>query len=359
MMSRCPQCAQPVVLGASFCEACGAGLAKTAEPTPASVTAEPTSSSDPQPTVVCVSCASDVSVGADGYCPVCGHRQAGERDHLEQDHGFVAGVTDVGKRHHHNEDAMAFQPTASGVAIVVCDGVSTTENSAEASQAAADAALAVLVAADPSDPDAALAAAASAAREAVAEVPAGPSGTGNPSCTFVAALVAGNVLSVGWLGDSRAYWLGSQTKLLTHDHSWANEMAASGTMPLDEALKHPQAASITRWIGIDAPEVQPSVVTFEIGSGHVVICSDGLWNYAETAEALAANAAMTRSTPLEQAQSFVDFALESGGHDNITVVIAAHDDNDPTPTLAESGAVMTVEHPGPNVSGEPPPTEAP
>jgi serine/threonine protein phosphatase PrpC len=348
MMSRCPSCAEPVVLGASFCEACGAGLATAEGP------AQKPQTSEVPTQVVCVNCGDDVVIGSDGYCPVCGHRQPAERDHLEPDEGFVAGVTDVGKRHHHNEDAMAFSVTPTGVAVVVCDGVSTTENSAEASQAAANAALSVLLSAEAAKPDEALIAAASAAREAVAEVPAGPSGGGNPSCTFVAALLVDDLLSVGWLGDSRAYWLGADPQLLTHDHSWANEMVASGAMELAEALQHGQAGSITRWIGVDAPDVAPSVVTFEVGAGQLVVCSDGLWNYAETAQALATNPALTASTPLQRAQRFVEFALESGGHDNVTVVIVELGGSsiDP-PAPPPSEAVVTARHPGPNVADTP------
>jgi serine/threonine protein phosphatase PrpC len=87
-----------------------------------------------------------------------------------------------------------------------------------------------------------------------------------------------------------------------------------------------RAHSITRWLGADAPENPPNVVTFlPEGSGRIVVCSDGLWNYASTAEQLAArlDGLPADADPLRVARQLTDFARASGGHDNITVVIVA------------------------------------
>jgi serine/threonine protein phosphatase PrpC len=252
---------------------------------------------------------------------VCGHKQPDARDHIEVDHGRVAGVTDRGQRHHQNEDAMALAVTDRGAAIVVCDGVSTTDNSYEASQAAADAALAILLTTG-DEPERAMIAAAAAAQAAVADVPSGGGGLGNPSCTFVAALVDGSDVTVGWLGDSRAYWLGSEPCLLTQDHSWATEMVAAGAMTPEEAARDPRASTITRWLGRDAPDVDPSVAKYSLGQGRLLLCSDGLWHYAPQPETLATNPALTAPTLVDQARGLADFANTAGGHDNITVVLA-------------------------------------
>ena len=58
------------------------------------------------------------------------------------------------------------------------------------------------------------------------------------------------------------------------------------------------------------------------GRGVLLLCSDGLWNYRPEAAELAAMAmpaALTR--PLDAAADLAKFALDSGGLDNITVVI--------------------------------------
>jgi serine/threonine protein phosphatase PrpC len=54
----------------------------------------------------------------------------------------------------------------------------------------------------------------------------------------------------------------------------------------------------------------------------VVVCSDGLWNYAESAEEMArVVTADAGRRPLHCAQMLVGHALEGGGHDNVTVAV--------------------------------------
>ena len=302
-MSTCPACGAAVVAGGSFCEACGAGLEGLVQGR------------------VCGECGTRGAPDGDGHCAVCGHRLPGERDNQVIDLATAAGVTDRGRRHHHNEDAMAVALVGGGSASVVCVGVSTTTNSELASRAAADAALDVLARRGAEPPEAMLEAAA-AARRAVAAVPAAGQGGGNPSCTFVAALVQGDQVTVGWLGDSRAYWLGPDPQLLTSDHTWAAEAAASGEMTMAQAAADPRGGSITRWIGVDAPDIEPSIARFTFDAGLLLVCSDGLWNYASDAAALAAHPALDEGELIEQAGALVRFANESGGHDNITVVLS-------------------------------------
>lgn len=315
MNLTCTACGEATLPDARFCEACGADLDATA----------PAASDATGP--ACLDCGSgDI---ADGYCLVCGHKQPGRRDHIEIDLGTVAGVTDRGRRHHHNEDAMALAVVNGAAVMVVCDGVSTTDNPDVASQVAVDAALGVLSEAviAGGDIEAAMHAAAVAAQSAVVSVPVGPSGRGNPSCTFVAAVVArhgsATKVTTGWLGDSRAYWIGPAPVQLTNDHSWANEMTAGGALTAAEAAADSRAGVITRWLGRDAVRVQPDIATatFE-AEGQVLLCSDGLWNYAADPAELAVRAEEAGATLARRAIGLAAFALESGGHDNITVVVA-------------------------------------
>ena len=94
---------------------------------------------------------------------------------------------------------------------VVCDGISTSASGDAAARAAATAAADVLGAALDSggDLEAATAAAVAAAEEAVEQVPAtGHAALALPSCTLVSAACRDGLVVVGWVGDSRAYWLG-------------------------------------------------------------------------------------------------------------------------------------------------------
>lgn len=257
----------------------------------------------------------------------------------------MAGVTDRGLRHRQNEDAMelAVVPAADGPVLVavVCDGVSTSIRPAEASLAAAQAAAEVLrtAAQDGTDLTEASSAAVRSAESAVAGLAESPGGVG--SATFVSAVITSSAATLCWLGDSRAYWLGAPAtpapespapespapetaQRLTRDDSLAEEMVAAGLLPADEALSSPHAHVVTRWVGADPGEATPHVVTFEPpGPGVLMLCSDGLWNYQPDAGKLAELALPAALTnPLGAAQALVTFAIEAGGRDNITVVLA-------------------------------------
>jgi serine/threonine protein phosphatase PrpC len=330
----CPSCREVLPEGAKFCEACGADVTDVVGVDPRTGAPAPPSAHSSSG---CVSCGADAAlIDADGYCGQCGFRQPRGRDHLEAELGVLAGVTDRGLRHHRNEDAMAMSlvdGVADALVAVVCDGVSTTQAPDVASQAAADAACAVLVDIVRTRPIAlpvAIDEAAAAAQAAVLAVPfeavASPADHGPPSCTLVCVVRLGARAFVGCIGDSRAYWLdGSGATALTVDDSWATEQVATGAMDIDTAMADPRAHTITRWLGADAPppEARPKVFVIP-GPGRLLLCSDGLWNYAEHATALAAKVAEQPPDidAIGLARFLTDFAKQAGGHDNITVVVA-------------------------------------
>jgi serine/threonine protein phosphatase PrpC len=304
------------------------------------VAAEAAAEEEPEPAQVCVACRAG-RVDSDGYCENCGHAQPRERDHVERESGPIAAVSDRGLRHHRNEDAFSVGRTAlpdgtpAGVAIV-CDGVSSATRPDDASLAAAETAGDLLLAALPrgTHPQAAMHEAIVAAAQAVdalAEEPAtarehAPHQNA-PACTIVGAVVTPGLLVVGWVGDSRAYWVPDDRSApparLTEDDSWAAQMVAAGLMSEAEAYADERAHAITGWLGADAYELEPHTASFKPDRpGVVIVCTDGLWNYAETAgemaEAVPADAA---ERPLHSARVLVGHALDGGGHDNVTVAV--------------------------------------
>ncbi|GGU86827.1 hypothetical protein GCM10010275_23250 [Streptomyces litmocidini] len=292
---------------------------------------------------ICVACRAG-RVDADGYCENCGHAQPRERDHMERELAGVAAVSDRGLRHHRNEDAFAVSSTtlpdgSPATLAIVCDGVSSATRPDEASAAAAEAAGASLLAALPrgTHPQQAMHEAIVAAAEAVNSLAeeTGQDGAEQdphrrrnaPACTIVGSVVASGLLVVGWVGDSRVYWVPDDRSApparLTEDDSWAAQMVAAGLMNEAEAYADERAHAITGWLGADSYELDPHTAAFKPDrSGVVVVCTDGLWNYAEAAEDMArvvpADAA---DRPLGAAQVLVGHALDGGGHDNITVAL--------------------------------------
>lgn len=348
-MTSCPTCRAPLADGALFCEACGAKLSDAAPPHPLEPPADATDEQSPisvsthvrrpaaapvdPPPLPCTSCGG--TVGPDGYCERCGLKAPSPRDHFrEQPVPWVAGVCDRGIVHHRNEDAMALWAEGERAVLVVCDGVSTSIDSDIASLAGARAAREVLRApmprgaGTPQSADAAAAqvfTAAAAAANAAVVANTSPESPSPASCTFVVAVVEGMSLRHAVIGDSRAYWLPDDGPAvqLTIDDSMA-QMLMAGGMPRAQAEASPQAHAITKWLGKDSPDVVPVCGSRELeGPGWVLVCSDGLWNYASEPEALAAQiAAAATSEPLALAAALVDFANAAGGRDNITATLA-------------------------------------
>ncbi|WP_369405300.1 protein phosphatase 2C domain-containing protein [Streptacidiphilus melanogenes] len=297
---------------------------------------------------VCVGCGAQ-RIDTDGYCEACGLAQPRPRDHQERSLNGVCGVSDRGHRHHRNEDAFAVAATSrpdggSAVVAVVCDGVSSATRPDDASQAAADSASEALLEALESgvEPETAMTeaimTAANRVDELADEFEREPSRNA-PACTIVSAVLTEGRVTVGWVGDSRAYWFPddrSGSRRLTVDDSWATRMVEAGLMSEAEAFADARAHAITGWLGADAIEVEPHTLTFTPDApGTVLICTDGLWNYAEAAADLAAVVpADARTKPLHAAQTLARYACDRGGHDNVTVALLPVDGIEPhEPTM--------------------------
>jgi PPM family protein phosphatase len=316
MSSRpdCPSCADERAAGAAFCESCGKPLATGAGKAIGKD---------------CPSCGAAGAVGDDGYCGNCGLLAARPRDHVEADAGPVAAaVTDRGLRHHRNEDAMWLATRGADVDVVVCDGVSASFDPDVASETAAEVTGKALLTAGAELPES-IAEAILAAGTAVAALAAAGDprrATSNPACTIVVACVRGTEIGYGWVGDSRGYWVPVEGDAvqLTEDDSWATHAISLGVDP-QSAWNDPKAHAITAWLGADAGTIRPRTGAFFAETpGHLVLCSDGLWNYLTEPAAFAdtVRAALRDSAGLlEAGRALVDFANAAGGSDNITVAL--------------------------------------
>lgn len=367
----CPSCGSTVPAGARFCESCGApqGQGVVVPPPPPAPTAgtdplgdapisAPTRKPagalpDPPPPPgrrPCAECGGEV--GPDLYCLECGTKAPSERDHFrEQPASWVAGVCDKAVGKSRNEDAMALlasEAPGSRAVLVVLDGVSNSVDSDVASLAGARAAREVLrtpLPAGMGTPDSRDAAvrrvltdAVAAANTAIVAV-TDPDSPNPASATFTVAVLEGDRVHWANLGDSRSYWIpdAGPPEQLSVDDSVAQEQISSG-IAREVAETGPQAHAITKWLGRDAEDLTPSVGSRELtGPGWLLACSDGLWNYASTPEAIAEQVrAAGTDEPMALALALVAFANAAGGHDNITAALARVDraplgHNDRTP----------------------------
>ncbi len=338
--SICPECAQPIAADDAFCENCGAQLTASAVAAPTTPVVEPTFAGG---STACADCGG--AVADDGFCSLCGKKAPSPRDHWQETPAdWVGGVSDKGIAHSRNEDAMALSASVdrSLAVLVVCDGVTSAPDSDRAALAAARVACTTLsgsslpastgVAGTVSHWSDALTRACRDANAATVGVsrslgsPAEP-----PSCTFVAAVLSGDVVTFGWCGDSRAYWLpdvGDGVQL-TLDHSLGTELIKGG-MSVAEAEKDSTFHTITSWLGADSVDSTPELASLQLHeAGWLLVCSDGLWNYASPADALQLlireQVTGGHSVPVEIADALVRFANECGGHDNITAALARYD----------------------------------
>jgi len=284
-------------------------------------------------------------VADDGFCSVCGKKAPSPRDHWKETPAdWVGGVCDKGIVHARNEDAMALAALTdrSLAVLVVCDGVTSAPDSDRAALAAARIACSTLagsslptntgVAGTVSHWSAAITRAcldANSAAVGVARSLGNPSEP--PSCTFVAAVLDGDVVTLGWCGDSRAYWLpddGDAVQLML-DHSLGTELIQGG-MTVAEAAADPTFHTITRWLGADSVDSTPEIASMQLrAAGWLLLCSDGLWNYASPASSLQLlvreQVEMGHAAPVAIADALVRFANGQGGHDNITAALARYE----------------------------------
>jgi len=296
--------------------------------------APPGQSTDVYPTA-CPACGGEL--GVDGYCLVCGQKAKNLREHYETaPQPWLAGVCDIGALHTRNEDAMACQADQTRAVIVVCDGVTTSDGSDVASLAAARTACDLLWADDPQGVgtassrtaavNAVLTQAVTTANQAVIDATSEDS-RNSAATTIAIAVTDDKAIHCANLGDSRVYWLPDAAApcQITKDHSLAQDGIDSGTGRA-EAESSIFAHTITKWLGRDATDVTPYLAVVERdGPGWLLVCSDGLWNYASEAAAVAALVGQFTAadpTPSHLASALVAWANDQGGHDNITVVCA-------------------------------------
>ncbi len=158
------------------------------------------------------------------------------------------------------------------------------------------------------------------ANREIFELAQGDTSRSGMGTTLTAALVRGEEISFGHVGDSRAYVLREgKLKQLTDDHSLVEELRRQGRLTRDQAAEHPQRSVITRALGPE-PQVEVDTMTFRARPGDVfLLCSDGLTTMLSDDDLLAI---LKREGGLERAaRRLVKAANDRGGKDNITVVL--------------------------------------
>lgn len=226
-----------------------------------------------------------------------------------------AGLTDTGRRRRRNEDSFVLDPPL----FAVADGMGGAQAGEVASRLAA-AAFKEFHEADGLEPEQRVEALVQEANRRVYERSHEDANATGMGTTVTAALLEGDRVAIGHVGDSRAYRIrGDALEQLTQDHSLVADLMRSGRLTPEEADAHPQRSVITRALGTD-PTVDVDTFAVALEAGDVfLLCSDGLTTMVPDEEILRL---VHEGGSLERAaKALVKAANKRGGEDNVTVVL--------------------------------------
>lgn len=222
--------------------------------------------------------------------------------------------TDIGYVRDHNEDSLIIIPPL----FAVADGM----GGHEAGEIASEITVNTLAELAPSHLDAeGLTAAVEAANYNVMKAPRQDIGRDGMGTTLTAAMLEGERLLIAQVGDSRAYLLHKgHLQQITRDHSLMADLIEAGQITPEEARVHPNRSVITRAIGSDI-HMRPDIYELNVDAGdRILLCSDGLSSMISNN---AIESIMRRQSDAQHcADELVTAALENGGADNVTVVVA-------------------------------------
>ncbi|MCD9154344.1 PP2C family protein-serine/threonine phosphatase [Aeromicrobium duanguangcaii] len=231
---------------------------------------------------------------------------------------YVA-LTDVGLRRSNNQDSGYASPRL----LVIADGM----GGAAAGDLASSAALAEIRELDrdldpEEDGDAldAMRTAVAHANHRLAELIHDDPAVEGMGTTLEAMLWDGEKLAVAHIGDSRAYRLRhGQLSQLSLDHTFVQSLVDEGRITAEEARVHPHRSLLLKAI-LGRDDFEPDFTWLQPSAGdRYLLCSDGLTDMVD-------DATIERTMRLETidiaATELIRLALEAGGYDNVTVVVA-------------------------------------
>lgn len=225
-----------------------------------------------------------------------------------------AALSDVGRQRSANEDSFVEAPPY----FAVADGMGGAKAGEVASQIAVEAF--DDVGEEPDQAESQLREIAQSANRRIYELAQAEESRRGMGTTLTAALVGPEGVSLGHVGDSRCYLLREgELEQLTRDHSLVAELERTGQIGPGEAEHHPQRSIITRALGPE-PDVDVDTYTINGKAGDVfLLCSDGLTSMISNDEV--GSILRSAGTLDEAADSLIRSANQSGGKDNITVVL--------------------------------------
>jgi PPM family protein phosphatase len=239
-----------------------------------------------------------------------------------------AELSDVGRLREGNEDSMLVDPPL----FVVADGM----GGAQAGEVASGLAVETLGEMPPDDGnvEVELTEAIGEANRRIHDKAQEDRELSGMGTTLTAAFVHDGKVTLGHVGDSRAYrFRDGALEQLTTDHSLVGELVRTGRLTEAEAAVHPHRSVITRALGTEA-DVEVDTLTIDLRAGDLVlICSDGLSAMVRDEE-IVLLLEQAGADPHAAAEALVAAANRAGGEDNVTVVLFELVDGEPVVRIA-------------------------
>ena len=240
----------------------------------------------------------------------------------------AGAATDTGVVRHHNEDAVAIWPDTphletNGRLFALADGMGGHSRGEVASSMAVSILFERYYAEPVTDAALALKQAFRAANERLWQEGAANGEDQMMGTTLVAGVVRRNLLTVGNVGDSRAYlFRGSQVLKVTRDHSVVAEQVEAGLLSEEQARVSFNRNVITRALG-QQPRLEVDIFDVPLLTGDfILLASDGLYTAVGEQELAQELAQLVReATPQEVAERLVQLASEHQSTDNASAVV--------------------------------------
>ena len=156
--------------------------------------------------------------------------------------------------------------------------------------------------------------------------------------TVVAIQIRDGDCHVVWVGDSRVYlWRKKRLQRISKDHSFLELLLADGQITEEQARNHPKRSLVTQTLGMGDPVPDEEHVKLR-QYDWLLLCSDGLTD--ELADEAIAEYLASTSEPKAAVTLLIQAALDSGGRDNVSVVIVESDQRTPADLFAKWKAVI-------------------
>lgn len=235
----------------------------------------------------------------------------------------IGASTHPGLVRAHNEDAFVLSPEHGFFAVI--DGIGG-QNAGEKAAALAQQELKARLERKVGTLEQALREAITTANNKIYQAAQQDARMSGMACVLSVAVVEGNRLYLGHVGDSRVYRArGKELEKLTHDHSPVGEREDRGELSELEAMRHPRRNEVYRDVGSELHETHDEefielIQTEFEPEDALLLCSDGLSDLV-THQRILQTLLQHTPDPQAAAVALIQLALEEGGKDNVTVVV--------------------------------------